>query len=104
MGLRIRQIFSHIGYSLVLGVVVLATACATAPVQQMSDARQKIQVAVDAGAEQYANSELSRSQDLLLAAQKAIDVRDFEKARQIALDAQKAADHAKKLADSAQMK
>ena len=79
-------------------------ACATAPVQQMSDARQKIQVAVDAGAEQYAKNELSRSQDLLLAAQKAIDARDFEKARQIALDAQKAADHAKKLADSAQMK
>ena len=45
-------------------------ACATVPpVQEMSDARQAIAAAREAGAETYASSQLDRAQDSLIAAE-----------------------------------
>jgi len=89
---------------LAFATLVIIVGCTTAPVQQMSDARQRIEVAVKSGAEQYAADDLKQSRDLLAKAQLAIDTKDFEQAREIALQAQQAADRAKKLADGAQMK
>jgi hypothetical protein len=50
--------------------VLFISACATVPpVQEMSDARQAIAAAREAGAENYASSQLSQAQDLLAVAE-----------------------------------
>jgi hypothetical protein len=51
-------------------ITLLVVGCASAPpVQEMSDARQAIAAAKDAGAVQYASSQLREAQDLLATAQ-----------------------------------
>ena len=63
----------------VLGLLLLAAGCQTAPVQEMSDARQAITVAREAGAEEYAADDLKREYDLAR--------RDALQAKSSALDA-----------------
>lgn len=61
--LPIRQIF-------VVSLLVALGACATVPpVQEMSDARQAIAAAREAGAESFALSQLEQAQDLLASAE-----------------------------------
>ncbi|MBC7983776.1 MAG: DUF4398 domain-containing protein [Candidatus Obscuribacterales bacterium] len=68
------------------------TACASAPVQAMSDARQALRAAQEAGAAQTAPETLSEAQALLARAEAALNKRFFRAARQ---DAEAA--HAKAL-------
>jgi hypothetical protein len=57
------------GFSLVL-LVTLLTSCAIAPpVQEMSDARQAIAAAKEAGADQFAVDQLGRAKRLLQSAE-----------------------------------
>lgn len=50
--------------------LVAIAACATvAPVQEMSDARQAIAAAREAGAQNYASSQLEQAEDLLASAE-----------------------------------
>jgi hypothetical protein len=63
------------------------SACASAPVQQMSDARQAIRAAQDAGAAQKAPTQLSEAQMALNRAESQLNKRFFRAARRNAEEA-----------------
>lgn len=68
-------------------------ACQTAPVQEMSDARQAISVAREAGAAEHAADDLSAAVDYLQSAERHLNDRQYENARDDAtLAKQKALD------------
>ncbi len=73
--------------------------CKTAPVQEMSEARQAIDAARAAGAEQFANTELEQALSSLKAAEKMLNDRRFRDARR---SARQARDEAIKARQSAQ--
>lgn len=78
----------------VAGIVFFAAllaACATAPVQEMSDARQAIVAAKQAGASQEAPAELAKAQHYLQNAEQALQRHDFGRARASAEKAKEAA-------------
>lgn len=67
-------------------------ACVTAPpVQEMSDARQAIRAAEQAGAAIYSPNKLAEASDLLEKAQRKLEAGAYFEARQNALDARKKA-------------
>jgi len=70
---------------------VLAAACAGAPVQEMSDARQALAAAEQAHAEKSDAADLQTAQRYLDDAQKALDAGDFSTAREDAQLARQAA-------------
>jgi len=79
---------------LVVSIVILLGACAAAPVQEMSDARQAVTAAAEAGASQYAGESLNSAQTLLDSAESKLEEhlftgarRDAEAARAEALEA-----------------
>ena len=65
--------------ALVLG---LLTACGSAPVQEMSEARQAIEAARVAGAEELAPEPYEKAQTHLRTAEEMLDNRHFQKARE----------------------
>jgi hypothetical protein len=66
---------------------VAASACAGAPVQEMSNARQTIRAAQDAGAAQYAPDPLNEAQNLLSQAETALHRHEYRNARNHAMAA-----------------
>ncbi len=79
---------------MLVGLLCVATvsACQTSPpVQEMSDARQAIAVARDAGAEQNAAAELSEAEALLDSARRNLSERMYTEAREDALSAKRRA-------------
>ena len=62
-------------------------ACATAPVQEMSDARQALRSAEAAGAVERSPDAFSTAQRLLRDAQMNLEAGAYENARRLALDA-----------------
>lgn len=76
--------------------VTLASGCATAPpVQEMSDARQAIAAAVEAGAEDAAPRKLEAARRYLTDAEKSLEERRFNTARSAALRARDRAQQAR---------
>ena len=76
-------------------------ACATtAPVQEMSNARQSIRAAKDANAERLAANVLSAAKQRLHSAMRELDAGEYEKARLLALEAKHLALKARQLATS----
>jgi hypothetical protein len=72
----------------ILAVAVLAlAACAGAPVQEMSNARQAIRAARDAGAEQAAPQKLNEAEALLNRAEDSLERRAYREARRSAIAA-----------------
>jgi len=71
----------------VLVVTVVASGCAGAPVQEMSNARQTIRAAQDAGAAQYAPQSLGEAQGLLTEAETALHRHEYRAARRRAMEA-----------------
>jgi len=69
------------------GVALMLFACAGAPVQEMSDARQTLAAAVQASADKYAPTEVQNARHYLDAAQAALDAGDYSDAREDALKA-----------------
>jgi hypothetical protein len=65
---------------LVVAALALA-ACAGAPVQEMSNARQAIRAARDAGAEKAAPQKLSEAEALLIRAEDSLERRAYGEAR-----------------------
>lgn len=63
------------------------TACVNAPVQEMSNARQAIRAARDAGADRIAPQKLSEAQELLERAEVSLQNRSFRDARRSAVAA-----------------
>ena len=82
-------------------LVFSITACSiTAPVQEMSNARQSIRAAKDANAENLAKNVLSEATQRLHSAMRELDAGEYEKARILALVAKHLALKAKQLATS----
>jgi len=77
------------------------SACSSAPVQEMSDARQAVTAAEAAGAAQYAPDTLNQARELLLSAQEKLDRKRFSDARRDAREAKKHALEALHLAEDA---
>ena len=71
--------FSRLACALL--VTMTLTACAGAPVQEMSNARQAIKAAREAGAERAAPQTLSEAQTLLDRAQDRLQRRQYREAR-----------------------
>jgi len=66
---------------IVISWCIIIAACATAPIQEMSDARQSLQAARDAGAEKYAFATLHNAETALEQAEKKLENRAFKDAR-----------------------
>jgi len=74
--------------NLVLACLLLVVgACAGAPVQEMSDARQAIRAAQAAGAVERAPDHLGRAQSLIDEAQGELQRHDYRQAQRKALEA-----------------
>jgi hypothetical protein len=86
--------------AIVMGTLLLAS-CATAPTQEMSDARQAVRAAQEAGASSHAPTRLEKARELLNRAEsdlKTADKETFKQARENALAAKKEALNARQLA------
>ncbi len=82
-------------------VLALTSACETAPpVQEMSDARQAIAVAREAGPADAAAQELATAETYLESAQQKLNERDYQRARSDAIEAKARALRALKLSES----
>lgn len=77
-------------------------ACATAPAQEMSEARQAIQAAVAAGAEQLVAGDVERARTFISGAEEALALEQFKRARTAALAAKRTALQAHKVAAAIQ--
>jgi len=77
--------------ALALTALLSLAACQSAPVQEMSDARQAISVAKKAGAEKYAPYDLKAALDYLRSAEGFINERQYKNARQDAVNAKASA-------------
>jgi len=86
-----------------LSALVLSgmAACAGIPAQEMSNARQAIRAAQDAGAAQTAPGEIEKAQGFLLKAEASMQQRLFRQARDEASEARRIATEALKAAQSA---
>ena len=74
------------------------SACAMAPTQEMSDARQAVQAAREAGAEKHAHIALAQAEKLLIAAEDNLGLKTYRQARNNAVAAKTQAISARKLA------
>jgi len=87
---------------LALGLLLVQLlACAIAPVQEMSEARQAIEAARVAGAEVYAPSSYRRARSLLTDAENMLKERHFRRARANAVQARDEAIQARETAREA---
>ena len=88
---------------LLIGLVFLVGACGTAPpVQEMSDARQAIAAAKEAGAEEAAAEDIRAAEAFLDSAQRKLAERAYAQARRDALEAKARAHEALAQIESAQ--
>jgi predicted S18 family serine protease len=81
-----RKIFSLMG-PVTLSAVLFMAGCANAPVQEMSNARQAIRAARDAGATQAAPETLADAETLLSQAETSLNHHEFRMARHYAVTA-----------------
>lgn len=81
----------------VLAMALLA-GCAVAPTQEMSDARQSVQAAQDAGASGYAVENLENARRYLEQAERELELRYFNRARHDAIVAKSEAVKARNVA------
>jgi hypothetical protein len=85
----------------VLALTLLLAACETAPpVQEMSDARQAITVAREAGAADLAAAELAAAEQYLQNAESKLDDEQYREARQAALEAKLRAQKALQMSEA----
>ena len=93
--------FQAIFKGLLVATVLWLGACETAPpVQEMSDARQAIAVAKEAGAEELAAFHLKAAEDYLASAEEALNQRAYSEARRDAKQAKMKALDALKASES----
>lgn len=72
---------------LILALTLATGACVSAPVQEMSNARQAIAAAEEAGAAQRAPAELAAAQTLLSRAEQRLQDKRYREARRAAVAA-----------------
>lgn len=93
---------SHFLRVTVLAALLAIVGCQSAPVQEMSDARQAITVAQKAGAEELAPNDLKAAMDYLESAEGFINQHRYDKARSEAVNAKASALDALRLSSSDQ--
>lgn len=84
---RLSHFLRAAAFAILLGLA----ACQSAPVQEMSDARQAINVAKEAGAEEYAPDYLKAAMTYLKRAEGFLSQRQYEQARREAVKAKASA-------------
>lgn len=89
---------------LVVLLLMLGAACGSAPVQEMSEARQAIDAARAAGAEQHAVEQYHKAQTLLKNAEQLLNDHHFSRARRSAAEARDEAVRAREVAQRAESK
>ncbi len=78
--------------TLIIMLLLLGAGCASAPpVQEMSDARQAVQAAREADAERYAPISLGEAERLLEEAARLLEMKEYRRARSVALQAKEMA-------------
>ncbi len=82
------------------GALAGAPGCASAPVQEMSDARQMLQAAERAGAPRHAPRPYARARRLLEEAERALEIGRYAEARRLAREAAAAAAEARARAEA----
>ena len=87
---------------ILLAALLALAGCQSAPVQEMSDARQAITVAKKAGAEDLAPNDLKAAMDYLESAEGFINQRRYDMARSEAVNAKASALDALRLSSSDQ--
>jgi len=89
--------------SALLTTLLLFAACQTAPpVQEMSDARQAIMVAKEAGAAEHAPADLREAENYLHSAEGSLSTRNYATARRDAVQAKNKAIEALRRSEAAQ--
>ena len=96
---RLHKRLFHL-LSFVFLTLSLSACSITAPVQEMSNARQSIRAAKDVNAEKLASNILSEAQQRLKSAMHELDAGEYEKARILAVEAKHLALKARQLAVS----
>ena len=79
-------------------MTLLVTGCASAPSQEMSDARQALQAAVAVGAEALVTPDVERARNFLSSAESALALKQYDRARNGAVAAKRAALWARRVA------
>ena len=82
-----------------LPLVLWFAGCASAPVQEMSDARQAIEAARAAGADRFAEDLMAEANGLLRQAEVELERGDYRSARRAALTAREQAMTAREVAE-----
>ena len=80
-------------------VVLLFSACASVPVQEMSDARQAIQAARSVGVDENSQANLVQAKKLLKKAEQALHTGEYKEARVNAVAARQEAIQAQQFAN-----
>ena len=93
-----HRLFFFLGMALLL--LSLNGCATTAPVQEMSNARQSIRAATDANAEKYATNLLAEAKQRLRSAIRELDNGEYERARLLAVEAKQLALKARQVATS----
>lgn len=93
-----KRLFSTV--SLVILVLMISACAMTAPVQEMSNARQSIKAAKDAKADKFATNVLSEAKQRLRSAMRELDAGEYERARILALEAKHLALKARQLSEN----
>ena len=83
---------------LLAGSVALLPACASLPAQEMSDARQAVDAAMQAGGDQKAAMQMKQARAALAEAEAALNRLQYKTARQLAQQARSEAIEAQQLA------
>ena len=98
---RFANLLYGLGYGLVVVFLLVFVGCVTGPpVQEMSDARQAIAVAKEAGAQELAAAELGEAEAYLISAQSKLSEGSYSPARRDALLAKEKARDALARAES----
>lgn len=84
---NVRKLQRLLGSVLLTCVVLLSGCAAGPPVQEMSDARQAISAAREAGAADHAAGDLREAEDFLDSAVRSISRKDYDQARDDAVEA-----------------
>ncbi len=86
---------------ILLAAVFVVAACESMPVQEMSDARQAISAAREAGAEEHAADQLTAAEAALEKAERFLTTRSYGVARREAVTAKSAAIDALRISEAA---
>lgn len=86
---------------ILVAALFVVAACESMPVQEMSDARQAISAAREAGAEQHAAEQLTEAETALAKAERFLGTRSYGVARREAMTAKSAAIDALRISEAA---